>query len=116
MNIQETHQFIKAIDLANKAPLLEGVHGIGKSALIHQYAKANDMHCETIILSLMDTGDLCGLPRTAEVGGQLSTVWAAPVWFNRIVNAAWPAELEVDALIFKDAEFSTYVNKHLSIK
>ena len=111
MNIKETQQFIRAVDLANKAPLLEGVHGIGKSQIIAQYAKANDMHCETIILSLMDTGDLCGLPRTAEVGGQLSTVWAAPVWFNRIVNAAWPAELEVDALIFNDPSFREYALK-----
>ena len=113
MNIKETQQFIKAIDLANKSPLLEGVHGIGKSQIIAQYAIDNDMHCETLILSLMDTGDLIGLPRTTEVGGALSTVWAAPQWYNNIVNAAMPTEVAIDDLVFADSKFQSFVTSRV---
>lgn len=113
MNTTTAKSFIKGCDLANTVPLIQGVHGIGKSEIIRQYADENDMHCETLILSLMDTGDLCGLPRTAEHGGQLSTIWAAPVWFNRIIDAAWPAEFKVEDLDFKDQEFKEFVLKRI---
>lgn len=109
MNTRELVKFIKAADLSNLAPLITGKHGIGKSDSIRQYASANDLHFEVLILSLMDTGDLCGLPRTAEIGGQLSTTWAAPAWFNRIINAAWPTQLSVDALTFADDNFRSHV-------
>ena len=114
MNTRELVKFIEAVDMANLAPLVSSKHGIGKSSVMQQYAAANNLHCEVLILSLMDTGDLCGLPRTAEVGGQLSTVWAAPAWFNRIVNAAWPTQLSVDALSFADSEFRSYVTSRHS--
>ena len=69
MNIAEAKQFIAVGDLIDKAPLVQGLHGIGKSEVVHQYAKENgNMHFEPLILSLMDTGDLLGLPRTVEVG------------------------------------------------
>lgn len=114
MNINETKQFLAATDLCGQAPLISGKHGLGKSDTFRQYAKENNLHCEVLILSLMDTGDLIGLPRTADIGGQLSTTWAAPGWFNRIVNAAWPATLEVDALRFTDPEFKKFVQVELS--
>ena len=109
MNTRELAKFIQAADVADLAPLITGKHGIGKSDSIRNYASANNLNCEILILSLMDTGDLCGIPRTAEVGGQLSTVWAAPAWFNRIVNAAWPVQLSVDALSFADDGFRSHV-------
>lgn len=109
MNIKEAQKFIEAVDLVNKSPLITGLHGIGKSEVIRQYAEDNGLHCETLILSLMDTGDLLGLPRTAEVGGQLTTVWAAPAWFNRIVNAAFPPIVAMADLSFKDESFYSYV-------
>ena len=116
MNTRELVPFIAAADLSNLAPLITGKHGIGKSDSIRQYASANNLHCEVLILSLMDTGDLCGLPRTAEIGGQLSTTWAAPAWFNRIINAAWPTQLSVDALSFVDDDFRSYVvSRHSDI-
>lgn len=109
MNTRELVKFIEAVDMADLAPLISSKHGIGKSSVVQQYAAANNLHCEVLILSLMDTGDLCGLPRTAEVGGQLSTVWTAPAWFSRIVNAAWPTQLSVDALSFVDDDFRSHV-------
>lgn len=114
MNIHETKLFVAAADLANKAPLIQGKHGLGKSEIVKQYADENNMYFEPLILSLMDTGDLLGLPRTVEVGGTLTTSWAAPEWFNRIVNAAWPVEFDTDDLVFHDKDFEKFVNQKLS--
>ena len=86
-------------------PLIKGVHGLGKSESAHQYAKENNMHFEPLILSLMDTGDMLGLPVTKEVNGVMSTQWAAPSWYINIVQAAWPAELDIDKLEFTDKDF-----------
>ena len=109
MNINETRDFIAACDLTNTVPLIQGVHGLGKSDIVRQYAKDNDLHCEVLILSLMDVGDLCGLPRTVSYGGQLSTTWSAPIWFNRIIDAAWPVDLKVDDLTFDCPELEESV-------
>ena len=74
MTPSDFNLFLSACDKANLSPLVEGVHGIGKSDAVKQYAKDNDLHCEILILSLMDTGDLIGIPRTADIGGIQSTV------------------------------------------
>lgn len=110
MNIAEAKQFIAVGDLIDKAPLIQGLHGIGKSEVVHQYAKENgNMHFEPLILSLMDTGDLLGLPRTVEVGGTLSTAWAAPEWYNRIVNAAFPEKVDFEDLSFANEDIQSYI-------
>lgn len=114
MTINEATNFLKICDLSNKSPLIEGVHGTGKSEVVRQYAAAHNMHCETIILSLMDVGDLIGMPRTAEVGGVLTTVWAAPDWFQRVVNAAWPETVSYDDLKFTDLKFKAFIDAKLS--
>jgi len=114
MNTKDLSKFIQAADLCNQAPLISGKHGTGKSDSVRQYAKQAGLHNETLILSLMDTGDLCGLPRTSVVGGQTSTTWAAPVWFSRIVDRAWPQEINMEDLEFKDKDFEKYVYSKLS--
>ena len=114
MNTRELTKFIQAVDMADLAPLVSSKHGIGKSSVMQQYAVNHGLHCEVLILSLMDTGDLCGLPRTVEIGGQLSTTWSAPVWFTRIINAAWPEQFELSDLEFTDTKFEEFVNQKLS--
>lgn len=109
MTINETANFLQICDLSNKSPLIEGLHGLGKSEIIRQYAAEHNLHCETLILSLMDPSDLLGMPRTTDIGGQLSTLWAAPIWYQRIVDAAWPPEVNLDDLVFNDADFKAYV-------
>lgn len=116
MNIIETKQFLEATDLCDQAPLIEGLHGLGKSDTIRQFAKENNMHCEILILSLMDTGDLLGLPRTAEVGGQSTTIWAAPNWYTNIVNAAMPTEMPFNAIEFADDAFKEHVISRVDTK
>lgn len=113
MNINEAKLFVTACDATDTVPLIEGVHGLGKSDIVRQYAKDNNLHCEILILSLMDVGDLCGLPRTISHGGQLSTTWSAPIWFNRIIDAAWPESFSYEDLTFDDLEFKAFVDSKL---
>jgi len=109
MNIQEAKTAIGACDLCDQVPLLVGAHGIGKSEIMKQYATENNYHCEILMLSLLDTADLCGIPRTATVGGQSATIWAAPQWFVNIINAAWANELHTKDLVFQDNDFKELV-------
>lgn len=113
--IQEIKQIIAAADICGQVPLIKGVHGIGKSESAAQYAKENNMHYEPLILSLMDTGDMLGLPVTRNVGGIESTVWAAPSWYTNIVNAAWPEELRVASLEFTSTDLQEYVLEYATI-
>ena len=62
----------------------------------------------------MDTGDLIGIPRTADIGGIQSTVWSAPDWYSRIINAAWPEKFQYADLEFTDPEFKKFVDSKLS--
>ena len=109
MTINETKQLIAACDLIDKVPLISGLHGIGKSEIVKQYAAEQGLHNETMMMSLMDTGDIAGIPRTAEIGGQISTVWAAPQFITNIINQAWGKELYLEDLQFNDPAFKEFV-------
>ena len=109
MNIEQVKDLIAAADVCGHVPLIKGLHGIGKSESVAQYAKEQDMHYEPLILSLMDTGDLLGMPDTEKVSGVKSTLWAAPSWFTNILNAAWPQDTTLTDLQFTDTDFQEYV-------
>lgn len=109
MNTNEIKELIAAADICGHVPLIKGLHGLGKSESVSQYAKEQDMHFEPLILSLMDTGDMLGLPETRDINGMSSTIWAAPSWYTNIVNAAWPEELKIDRLQFTDNNFHEHV-------
>lgn len=83
MNIAETVQLFTPADAVGQVPLLIGAHGLGKTEAVKQYAAENNLHCEILMLSLLDVGDLLGLPYRDDV----STKWARPVWFTRIMEA-----------------------------
>ena len=109
MNINDVKDLISTADLCGHVPLIKGLHGLGKSEAAAQYAKEQNMHFEPLILSLMDTGDLLGLPAGRNVSGMNSTVWDAPSWYTNIVNAAWPQTLKMSKLRFTDKDFEGYV-------
>lgn len=88
MNIIEAKEILFAADACGHTPLLVGAHGIGKSEAIEQYAKENNLHCEILMLSLLDESDLLGLPTKVMQGDTPVTSWAVPTWFNRILVAA----------------------------
>lgn len=83
MNIAETLQLLTPADALGQVPLLIGAHGLGKSEICKAYAADNNLHCEVLMLSLLDVGDLLGLPYRDDV----STKWARPIWFTRIMEA-----------------------------
>lgn len=106
--MSELKDLIGLADICGHVPLIKGLHGLGKSEVVAQYALENNMYYEPLILSLMDTGDLLGLPNEKVVGGVSSTIWAAPSWYTNIVNAAWPKDLPIDRLQFNDERFHDY--------
>jgi len=115
-DINEFKDLIPIADTMNKVLLVSALHGVGKSTVCTNYATDNGMHFEPLILSLMDSGDLLGLPCGKNIGGQESTVWAAPSWYTNIVNNAWPQELRVDDLTFSDETFKTVVKEKTTTK
>jgi hypothetical protein len=44
-------------------------------------------HCEVLQLTVMDTGDLNGIPETIEKNGERVTSWAMPIWLQRVREA-----------------------------
>lgn len=114
MTIEELKDFIGDADACGHVPLVRGLHGIGKSESSAQYAKDENLHFEPLILSLMDTGDMLGIPVENNVGGLTSTTWAAPTWYNNIVNAAWPNMLKYNRLEFTDDGFKAFVHDQLA--
>lgn len=115
MTINNAQKIIAAAALADDTVIIEGLHGCGKSAIVKQYAKDAGFHCEELFLSMLEPGDLLGMPRTVTTNSTTVTTWAEPVWFRRIKDAAWPVELDFDALSFEDKDFENYVKEHLSI-
>jgi hypothetical protein len=113
MKIDELKDFIAIADICGHVPLVRALHGVGKSASCVQYSLENNLHYEPLILSLMDTGDMLGLPDKTELSGMDATTWAAPTWYTNIVNAAWPTELLFERLQFHDTNFQEYVVENI---
>lgn len=88
MDIQTAKQMISAAALADDAVIMEGVHGIGKSQIVKQFAKENDYHIEELFLSHQEVGDLIGIPHTVEKDGATLTMWSVPIWLQRMNDAA----------------------------
>ena len=114
MNIRELQYVFQAADKADDSVIVESVHGVGKSDSVKQFAREHDYFCQELFLSMMDVGDVLGIPRTVVSGSSTVTIWAEPIWFKRIRDAAWPEELEFEALNFIDKEFEKFVNSELN--
>ena len=114
MTILDAKLMVQATDTINKVLLISGKHGVGKSDIVKQYATEQGLHNETMMISLMDESDLCGIPRMAEIGGQVSTIWAAPSWITTIINLAWDKQLYLEDLEFHDKDFEEYVRSNLN--
>lgn len=99
MNVEQVKKVIKyAIDAGDNI-LLEGVHGIGKSSIVREFANENGYHLEELYLSHQEVGDLIGIPKTIELDGQTITVWSKPIWLQRIEKAA---EKNIPSILFLD--------------
>ena len=71
---------LQAAGRAGVAVCLWGGPGMGKSALIHAAAAADDVPCETVIGSLREPSDFAGLPVVGEDGVRMEP----PSWAKRL--------------------------------
>ena len=88
MDVQTAKSIIAAAAISDDAVLMEGMHGIGKSAIVKQFAEENDYHIEELFLSHQEVGDIIGIPHMIEKDGEYLTTWSKPIWMQRLDNAA----------------------------
>lgn len=113
MNATNTKIMLGLALKANDSVLINGKHGIGKTSVVKQFAKENNMYLETLILSLKEPSDLLGMPYIDASGTNKRTQFAEPDWFQKIVDKAWPEEFEYSDLEFHDTEFETFIKSRL---
>ncbi len=109
MNASNTKLMLKYAYNADDSVLLNGKHGIGKTSVIKQFAKENNMYLETLILSLKDPSDLLGNPYIDHSETHKRTQFAEPDWFQKIVDKAWPIQCVWNDLEFTDLDFEKFV-------
>jgi len=114
MDIQTAKEIIRAAAMADDTVIMEGPHGVGKSDIVKQVAIEDDYHMQTLFLSHQDVGDIIGIPHTMEINDETVTTWSAPIWLQRMNEAAWPKEFSLDDLVFKDKNFEEFVKLRLS--
>lgn len=88
MDIQTAREILSAAALADDAVIIEGVHGIGKSGIVKQFAEEENYHIEELFLSHQEVGDIIGIPNTVELNGVTVTTWSVPIWLQRMKTAA----------------------------
>jgi len=88
MNINTTKKIIEAAALADDTVIMEGLHGIGKSNIVKQFAKENGYHIEELFLSHQEVGDLIGIPHIIQNDGTTITTWSTPIWLQRMFQAS----------------------------
>ena len=89
MDINSAKLVIKAAALADDTVIMEGLHGIGKSNIVKQFAKENGYHLEELFLSHQEVADLIGIPHMIEKNGLSLTTWSVPIWLQRMYDAAY---------------------------
>ncbi len=104
MKMLEVKHLLTAGLCANDSILLIGVHGIGKSDVVRDWAIENNIHIETLFLSNQEPADLIGIPHI----NNGVTQWAEPSWMSNLHKHAFP-ECVLDDLIFHDKDFEKYV-------
>lgn len=89
MNIQQAFLAMDACFAADITPHFIGAHGIGKSAMVYQYAALRDYDVVEIRVGLMaDAGDLVGIQefiKCLKSGEAQSTRHVLPDWFMKAV-------------------------------
>lgn len=84
MKISNMTKIFKLAQASGDSVHMAGLHGIGKSKVVEQYCKENDIHLEILMLSQNEVADLIGMP--VEKDGV--TYWSKPVWLKRMEDAS----------------------------
>ena len=109
MNASNLKELLQYCYISNKAVLINGKHGIGKSSIVKQFGNENNLNVEILNLSLMEPSDLLGMPDVDKSQEHPRTIWLEPEWFQRIVDKAWPVNFTFEDLEFNDLEFKEVV-------
>jgi len=88
MKMLEVKPLLTAGLWAKDSILMIGVHGIGKSDVVRDWALENDIHIETLFLSNQEVGDLIGIPHNVEINGVVIEKWSVPAWLQRMIEAS----------------------------
>jgi alkaline phosphatase D len=87
MNVASMKEILGIAHKSQNAVHMIGEAGIGKTEIVKQFAKEMGYHVEVLQLTVMDTGDLMGMPDIYEKDGERVTSWAKPIWLQRINQA-----------------------------
>lgn len=89
MKIEEVKEILTISYKAQDAVLLRGLHGVGKTEIVKEWAQENDFHLEVLYLSNQDVSDLIGIATIKEVfNGDDLTIWTVPSWLDNLRNAS----------------------------
>ena len=77
-------KILEVAQLSNENVLIEGLHGIGKSAQVNEYANNKNIHLEVLYLSHQEVGDLIGMPTIVNN----TTIWTKPSWLVKMEEAS----------------------------
>lgn len=89
MDIINVDKVIKAVDAADDSLIMEGLHGIGKSSVVQQYAEKNGYYLYELFLATQDVPDLIGnLSTETTPDGDSVTTWSKPKWLKRMEQAS----------------------------
>lgn len=107
MNIKQAFLAMDACFAADITPHFIGLHGIGKSAMVYQYAESRGYRVEEIRVGLMaDAGDLVGIQefvKDLKTGQAISTKHILPTWFmEAVVKVEEASQSQVPVIIFID--------------
>lgn len=72
---------------SNDSVRIEGVHGIGKSESVADWAEEHGYHLEILMLSQQETADLIGMPGDEMIDGTKVMFWSKPAWLYRMEQA-----------------------------
>ncbi len=88
MKIDNMKNVMSIAHQSKNAVHMIGEAGIGKTEIVKQFAKDSGFHVEVLQLTVMDTGDLIGMPIIdTDKSGAKVTTWAKPVWLQRVNQA-----------------------------
>lgn len=83
MNIQEAKKIIAIAKEADDTVIMQGKHGIGKSAIVREYCNDNHYYLTELFLSNQEVGDLIGRPETID----MVQYWSVPNWLQKMYDA-----------------------------
>lgn len=84
MKISDVPKILKASHLVQDSVIMSGVHGIGKTEVVKQFARENNMHCVVLIGNILEPQDIAGMPYIKDN----STYFAEPHWLTELKIAA----------------------------